>query len=155
MSRIPDLGDAKNQFSKLPALLKEYEDVLKGAPADIKIEGKRLEVSNREQASLHSFYDERRVELKIVVEYLEAHVAKVRGNLFNSFKINHSIDFTDRGINELINRDETYLQAYELLLEVKEVYEKYVSVVDAFQARGFALRNITQIRVAALEDVII
>jgi hypothetical protein len=43
----------------------------------------------------------------------------------------------------------------ELYLEVKDLHDRYAAVVDAFRSRGFALNNITKIRVAALEDVTI
>jgi hypothetical protein len=47
------------------------------------------------------------------------------------------------------------LNVYQVLLTVEELQKKYTSVVEAFQARGYALRNITSIRVASMEDVVL
>ena len=48
-----------------------------------------------------------------------------------------------------------YLRMKEYLLEVKELYDKYEAVVNAYQVRGYAINNLTKLRVANIEDSII
>ena len=152
MSRIPDLGD---KLELLPDLLAEYENDLKSVEKDLQIEGKRLEVANREQASLQNYYDSRKVELKTLVEFMDLKVKAVQSRLFKSYTESYSVALSDRAKYTYIEHEKEYLEKYELYLEVKEVYEHYVAAVEAFQARAYALNNITKIRVASLEDITI
>lgn len=154
MSRIPDLG-AKLQH--LPKILDGYEKALKDVVDHINIEGKTIEVANRENAHWQNYYDERRIELRTLVKYFEARVKKVRGKLFKSYtsgpKSNQQ--YSDRVKDKYIDNEDAYLTMYEVYLEVEEMYEKYEGAVKAFQTRGYALNNITKARVAQVESDII
>ncbi len=152
MSRIPDLGE---KFSKLPKILGEYEDALDGFEKHLNLEGKTIEFANREQAAWQSYYDQKRIELHTLVKYMEGQTDRIRGRLFKTYTENYSRELSDRAKDKYIDHEEAYIQQLELYLEVKEICDKYEAVVDAFRARGFALRNITQIRVASLEDVVL
>lgn len=152
MSRIPDLGkNAEN----LPNVLYEYEQALEGVEDIIQIQGKKLEHANRENAPWHHYYDQKRVELKAIVDWLESRVQKARGRLFKNYTESSQRELSDRAKDKYIDNEPAYLSEYELYLEAKEIYGKYVATVDAFTTRGYALNNITKIRVASLEDVVI
>ena len=90
MSKIAELGDKKAQkvkdrFTNLPAIIAEYDKALEPVEDELRIKGKTLLEANRENASLYAFYDERRVELKTLVDYAESQVQRVRGQLFRNF----------------------------------------------------------------------
>ena len=152
MSKIYDLGEG---YKKLPGMLIAYEKDLSEVEENIKIEGKRLEIANREQAVWQSYYDERRVELNILVKFFENEIARKRGKHWVRYSENYSFELGPRDKDQYINNEDNVIEANTLLLEVLEVHKKYEAVVDAYRSRGFALRNITNIRVAAMEDVII
>ena len=154
MSRIPDLGI---KLENLPAILDQYEMALNDVKDHINVEGKTVEVANRENAAWHLYYDERRVELRTLVKYFEMKVKKVRGKLFRSYTEGASSNqsYSDRVKDKYIDNEESYLTMYEVFLEVEEMYEKYVAVVGAFQTRGYALNNITKARVASVDSDII
>jgi uncharacterized protein with NRDE domain len=152
MSLIPELGD-KNV--NIVGILERYEKDLQDVEKHIVIEGKRLEKANLEQATWLAFYDQRRIELYTLVKHFESEIARVRGKLWVKFKETHSRELGSRDIEQYINKEVAYLSMNELYLEVNEVYKKYESVVEAFKNRGFALRNITSVRVSQLEDVIL
>lgn len=157
MSRIPDLGDKKStdvkeRFKNLPAILADYNDELKGAEQDIQIKGKSLEGANRENPSLYSYYDQRRVELKTLVEFMDNQVQRTRGKLFRTLTENNNRDLSDRAKDKFIDGEQAYLDIYEIYLEVKEVHESYASIVEAIKFRGYSLNNITKARVANMEN---
>lgn len=152
MSRIPDLGKA---YAKLPDILAEYEGELDGADKLINIKGKKLENANIENPAWQHYYDQKKIELYTLVKYFESELGRVRSKLFKSYKENHSIELSEREIQRYIDGEPAFLNMNEMYLEVKELYEKYESVVAAFTSRGYALNNITRIRVASLEDVVL
>ncbi len=160
MSRIPDLGDKKStdvneRFKNLPAILADYTDELKGAEQDIIIKGKSLEGANRENPSLYAYYDQRRVELKTLVEFMENQVQRTRGRLFRTFTENFKRELSDRAKDKYIDGEQAYLDVFEIYLEVKEIYDQYASIVEAIKFRGYSLNNITKARVANMENAIL
>lgn len=152
MSRIPDLGD---KFAKLPKVMAEYDAALDDIEDKIRIKGKHLEGANMENPTWQSYYDQKRIELKTLTDFFTMEVARVRGKLFRSYKEGHQRDLNEREINQYINNEDAYLTMYGMYLEVKEMLDKYKAVVDAYTTRGYALNNITKIRVASLEDAIL
>jgi hypothetical protein len=152
MSRVPDLGE---KFKNLPTVLSEYDKALEDVEDLLTIKGKKLEGANMENPTWASYYDQKRVELKTLTDFFDMEVARVRGKLFRSYTEGHSRELNEREKNQYINNEDAYLTTYQMYLEVKEMLEKYKAVVDAFTTRGYALNNITKIRVASLEDVIL
>lgn len=140
-------------MSKLPNLLEQYTEDLSTYADNLVISGKTLEKSLREQATWSAFYGERAVELGIIVKHLEAQVKKVRGRLSAQYNENYNPALSERMTDKYIDKEDDYLDTYEMLLEVQELYEKYKMVLDAFNRRGFALRDITSARIAEIHQV--
>ena len=145
------LGD---KYHKLSDILAPYIEALDGKEENLRIEGKRLELANREQASWLSFYDERRIELATYVKFFEMEIARVRSVCLRNME-QYPRELSDRAKDKYIDGHQDYLDVYELYLTVRELYNEYQSIVDAFIQRGYSLRNITNIRVASLEDAVI
>jgi hypothetical protein len=157
MSKIPDLGnqkatELKERYKNLPDILATYDNELKNSEQDLIIKGKTLEHANKENAPLYHYYDQRRQELKTLVDFMENQVQRVRGRLFRSFTENHNRELSDRAKDKYIDGEQAYLDIFEIYQEVKDIYQQYESVVEAFKLRGYALKNITEIRVAQLEN---
>lgn len=160
MTRIADLGNKKaeklkDRFANLPAILEEYNNALVDAEANLKLKGKTLGEANRENASHYAFYDERRIELKSLVDYMDNQVQRIRGQLFRGFTEQYNRELSDRAKEKYIDAEQPYLDIFEMYLEVKELYEQYCSVVEAFKMQGYSLRNITEARVASVENATI
>lgn len=149
MSRIPDIG--KN-FERLPAVLAEYDEHIEEAHGILAVKGKSIESALKEQTSWVLFYDERRRELNTLVKYIAARVASTRGDLTRQYTENYSRDLAERVKERYIDNEDDYLKMYEIQLEVQEMLEKYEAIVDAFRVRGFALRDITTLRVHSIQD---
>ena len=152
MSLLERLGENNKN---LPDILAEYEKGLDTVEDDLKIKGKRLETANTEHPSYQLYYGSRRADLHSLLKYFEGKTAAARGKLFRKYTEKYSRELSDRQKDKYIDNEDEYLLQYEIYLEIKSVYEKYEAVCDAFRSRGFALNNITKIRVASLEDAII
>lgn len=144
MSRIPDLG--KN-FENLPPMLVEFDEHLLLATERLAVKGKIIEEALKEQAAWPIFYDQKLRELKTLLKYLDSRVAYVRGKLTRQYNENYSRELSERTRDKYIDNEDEYMSINELYLEIYELTEKYEAVVDAFKVRGFALRDITQLRI--------
>ncbi len=150
MSLIQRLGE---DYKNLPDILEEYEKGLEEVEPRLIIKGKNLEAANAEQAGWQLYYESRRADLHALVKFFEAKTAASRGKLFKKYTETYNRTLSDRQKDKYIDNEEKYLTQLEIYLEIKEVYEKYEAVCDAFRSRGYALNNITKIRVASLESV--
>lgn len=157
MSRIADIKGDTPELSKLGLvkLIGQYDLQLDQLEGLIEIKGKKLEHANRENPAWQVYYDQKRAELNTLSKYMEADVKRVRGSLYRKYVENSSRDWGDRAIEKLIDNEPEYLAKYELYLEIEELHEKFKSAVEAFKSRGYALNNITKIRVAAIEDAMV
>ena len=151
MSIKEDLGEG---YVNLGAMLEPYLTQLNTKDEHLEIKGKTIELANREQPQHLAYYDERRIELNTFVKFFESEIARVRSKLLKGME-KYPRDLSDRMKEKYIDEDEAYLRVLEKYLAVKEVYGLYESAVECFKARGYALNNITKIRVASLEDVIL
>lgn len=154
MSIIDRLG---KDYRNLPDILFEYENELKEDVIKVRlpIKGKNLEEANAEHAGWQYYYEARKADLRVLVKYFEARTSAARGKLFKSFTESYNRELSDRQKDKYIDNDPKYLAQYEVYLQIKEVYDRYEAICNAFLSRGYALNNITKIRVASLEDVII
>ncbi len=141
-------------YKNYATVLNEYADVLMNYDENLAIKGKLLEHSNREQPIWLAYYDERKIELKVYVEFFELEIMRVKAKLLKGMET-YPRELSDRMKEKYIEGEQAYLDVYEKYLEVKEMYGKFDSIVNSFIQRGYALRNITNRRVAGLEDVTI
>lgn len=152
MSTIFDIDD---NLKNIPAILDKYEEALNGYEQNLQIKGKNLERANVENPSWLAYYDQRRIELNSIMKFVDMKLEEVKGKLWKSYTENYSRELASRDKEQYIKKEQAYLTIYQVLITVEELQKKYTTVVDAFQARGYALRNITSIRVASLEDVVL
>ena len=139
----------------LPTIFDSYEDELEQAPSRLSIAGKTGPEAQKEQCAWPAFYGMKKAEVSKLSKYLDARVHAVRGGLWKSYTMNNARALGERVVDKYINHEEDYLRIYELFLEVEELKEKFTAICDAFDRRGFALRDWTAIKIAQLEDELI
>lgn len=147
--------DVEDDLKNIPQLLFKYEDALAGYEENLKIKGKNLEKANVENPSWLAYYDQRRIELNSLARFVEMKLEQTKGKLWKMYTENYSRELSARDKDQYVARETEYLKVYQVLITVEELLKKYSSVVDAFQNRGYALRNITSLRVATMEDVVL
>jgi len=147
------LDEIEQIRNNLPNILDQYNKELKEAKEDLELEGKNLVTANRELASKWSYYDQRRISLKKLIDYMELEVNRVRAKLWRSYTEKSDLVLSDRTKDKYIDGEPAFITAYSIYLELKEVFDQYVSITKALEMRGYQLRNITELRVASLDNV--
>ena len=150
MSIIARLG--KN-YVNLFDIIEQYEDELAKYPDNLTIKGKTLEFALKEQATWCAYYGERKTELKTLVNHFDIQINKVKGTLYAQYNENYNPRLVHTAINSYVDKEEAVINLREMQAEVKELLDKYDNVLDAFNRRGFALRDITAIRIASMNEV--
>ncbi len=149
MSIISVIG---SRYEHLPDVLRQYDEDIDAAVSRVSLKGKLLGKANEEQAGWLMYYESRRVEMKALVKFFEVQVAATRGKLFRQYTEQSSRELSDRAKEKYIDHDKEYININSMLIEVEETYEKLSAIVEAIKARGFSLRNLTDIAVNQLTD---
>jgi len=146
------LDAIKQNLENIIPVIEDYENYLIPFKDDLSIKGKAIDKANIEQASLLYLYNERNVELKAVVRYLEDLIAATRGRIWGKLTEDNRKQLQQKDKEQYINADPEYLSIKELSGVVEELSSKYDAAVDAFRGRGYALNNLTRLIVEQAND---
>ena len=142
-----------NDLSNMDKVLKPVRKIIKNAKKDISLDGKNIGVATVQQASLLAYYDEIKVELKHLVDYSQMLIKQKKGEIYKNILNNLAKSLTDTALNKLVESDEEYLDAYRRYLDIKELYDKASSVVNAFTQRSYSLNNLVKIYENELQNI--
>ena len=148
-------GSFKKLRDNLPDILLKHMANLDLAGERLSLRGKSLEDALKDQGAWPIVYASMKAELDALCKYIDAEIGRIRSNLVRQYVEEYQREISDRVREKYIDSNAEYLQYYELYLEVKELQEKASAVVDAFSTRGFALRDITLIRVNQLHTTVL
>jgi hypothetical protein len=148
-----NLKNLRKDFEHALTAIKEYEKKLKGWQSAVKLDKKNIEMASIEQSSYLAYYDEIKVELKIIMDYFDHLLKKQKAEDMKALMENAKRSMSDRMIEKLAEESRDYNDIYMIYLEIKELYMMACSIVDQFQQRGYALNNIIKIREKELEGV--
>ena len=137
---------------EIDSIIELYSKQIKDWKQNLKLDGKNIEIVNIQQVSWCAYYDEMRVQVKSIYDFLDMKVHQVRGKLFLTILKDSSKDYSDRAKERIIDDAPEYLKIYRKFLEIKELFESLQSIVDQFKNRAFIINNIVRIRTAALQD---
>lgn len=153
--KLKSIYDLNDDHSNLDDILEQYRLLAKGSKKLLDLKGKDLLTAQREQATHFQFYDEARINLKTIMDYYESLVKHVRGVTYKKIVSSSSKDLPDRAINSQIDADPNYIGEYRTYLTIREVYEKFQSIIDSYKQRGYSLNNIVRAIEHSFQDTIL
>lgn len=148
---IDQIAAIRKDLQNMMPMLNAVRGALKVAKDDIKIKGKTLRVANVEQPSLFAEYDEIRVYLQSLSDYIDILLAKRRAVVIKIIS-EQSLDYGERLKERLVDEDDEYNNLRLQKLEADEVLELAKSVCKQFEQRGYTLNNITKLVAAQAQD---
>ncbi len=149
------LGHLSNNPQLLIAELEKYENFLAENGDIFSLDGKKLEQLCKQHPQHVSTFRIKNYELKCIEDLFQSKLDKIYSDCWKKLNENNKKILTQKDIHVYIQSDPDYRQTYELVLEITYIRKKYEATVDALDALGYSLNNITKIRVAQIEDVII
>ena len=109
----------------------------------------------KEQCSWPVHYGMLKAEITKLLRYLDNRINSVRGALTRRYIETYSRDLGEKARERYIDNEADYMRLYELYIEVEELKDKLATICDAFDRRGFALRDWTALKVNELTDLTI
>lgn len=127
-------------------------DLLSRSDDEVRIRGKTLRQANVEQPALFGYYDEIRVHLKTLSDYLEIKINEAKAKTLRMISEESKIEYGERLREKLAEEDPTYMDLKLKKLEVDEVLELAKSICMQFESRGYSLTNISKCVAAQAQD---
>ena len=159
MSLDVDISSAiqaiKTDIKSIFPVIERYSEIIEQGKTHLELKNKRIDFATIEQSSWLNYYDERRIELKKVLELVQILVDKKYGALWKHYTENVSLDMSPKDKDHYIKTDERYLIMKEVLLEVRELYEKAEALVEAFKARGYSINNLTRLYTNNVNEIML
>jgi hypothetical protein len=113
--------------------------------------------ANQNQPGFIAYYDAMHTDLDAILELIEQkhRIARAKAikNIADNPPTNMKLSVAD--IKVLAESDQDVVVLEEIKNEVKYVYKQYGSLLKALEQRGYTLNNITKIRIAGMEEVIV
>lgn len=141
------------ELSSIVANLEKLEKELEGWQSNISLDNKNIEVVNVEQAAWLAYYDEIKVQLKMMLEYVDYLLREQKAKAMKLLYKTMQKSVTDRTIEKLAEDNSKYKNLFLIYLEVKELYLLAESIVFQLQQRAYSINNIVKIREKELEGV--
>ena len=141
--------DLKN----LNNVLYAYENELAEYYNHLAITGKTLGQALKEQATYSALYGEKGIELSVLLKYIDSLIKQTRSKLIRRYNENYNPALSERMVEKYVDGEQEYIDLYSKWLEVKELCDKHELIVDAFNRRGFALRDLTTSYVNEIQGV--
>jgi hypothetical protein len=152
MNVVELVRSLRQDDSNLMGILGQVRKILNNATKDIALAGKTLRAANTEQPALLAYYDEIRVHMQILSEYYKIRILEQRAKVLRMIAEQSPIAYTGTMMEKLSEEDPTLIKFAYNKLEADEALAHARSIVDAFEQRGYSLKNITESVVAQAQD---
>jgi len=148
-----NLKRIRKDFAHALTIINEYEKKLYGWKNNLSLDNKNIERVNIEQSSWLAYYDEIKVNLKTMVEYLEYLLKNQKAQDIRVLMRTSEKSLTDRMLDKLAEDSQDYKDIFMVYLEVKELYLIADSIVNQLYQRGYSINNIVKIREKEMQGI--
>lgn len=133
--------------------LEKYEKELYGWKDNLTLDNKNIELVNMEQVSWLGYYDEIKVQLKIMLDYMDYLLKEQKSKAMTLLYNTMQKSVSDRTIEKLAEDNKRYKNLFIIYLEVKELYMLADSIVTQLNQRAYSINNIIKIREKELQGI--
>lgn len=148
-------GDWSTIKKILPALLAKYEEEISEAPKRLSMSGKTGAAALKEQCAWPVHYGCLKAEVTKLLRFISIREDNIRGERTKWYIESYPREHSERARDKLIDHEPVFMQIRELYVEVEEIKDKLSVICDAWDRRGFSLRDWTALKVAEMTDVTI
>jgi hypothetical protein len=153
MSFLLQLDDARFGEQLIPILERLEAETAKAEPLFL-LNGRRLEEIARELPQHQAYYMQLAQEARHLVKWLENHLEKIEARLTNNY-LKGQRAYGARETTVLIAGSSEMVEHKQLIIEASLTHQKLDAIVEGFKQMGWMLGNVTKLRVAELQDVIL
>lgn len=149
-------GSLKNEpLAKIAKRLETYEIVIQSSAPVFELSGRKLEDLCKQHPQDLSMYNLLLQECKTIEQYVETKVEEVEGQAYRRYIESNARALGATELKQYVKSDPSYVEAKTVLVEVNHVKRQLEAIVNALESMGWTLSNITKLRIAEMDHVIL
>ena len=143
----------KADLSNIDDILAEYDKIFKIGRELVIIDGMLLSEGLATQPNERQFFGYCACTLRRIVKTYEARLAASRGKLYYNLMKTEPRDISDRALNQIVDSNDGIYEQTMLVIRLREYYERFSDLVEAYNQRGFSLNNLTKAMAEAIANM--
>jgi len=140
--KLKTFGDLDDDMGNLDVIMAEYKLIHKATVCLVDLENQNVQEALMTHPFEFQFFSACTSNLRTFMEYFDHLISKNRSIKYAEIRHHDSRDMNHAAINQLIDSNEEISNMTVLRLRVKEVYDRFVSRLDAYKQRGYTLNNL-------------
>jgi hypothetical protein len=136
----------EEDLSNLDDVLRYYDKQLHDYKDKVKIDLKSYAQANGEQPAWLAFYGEIVGELEVLEDDLKMRWLASKGEALKSILRNSNREYTEKQLLMMVDASDKVSASYKAMREITERRKKAENILNAFDKRGHALRNLVNCR---------
>lgn len=143
--------EVSNDISKIPDAIDFYEDELVAARIEVKITGLVEQAAARMPGLIEYRYGQLQ-EIEAILNLLNIQLRKLRSSHFRKYLENYQRALSSRDVEKYVDGEPSVVDHELLINEVALLRNRWLGVMKAMDAKGFAINNVIKLRTAGMED---
>lgn len=142
-------------LSKIADRLANYELVIKASEPVFEMSGRKLEEIIKQQPQDLSMYALLLQECKTIESYVETKAEEQEGLLYRKYHESGARALGATELSRYVKSDPSYIEIKHIINDVNHIRRSLEAIVAALETMGWSLTNITKLRVAQMDHVIL
>jgi len=139
---------------KVPEFIAYYEKELLEAREEVKVRGS----IDKNLAALPGITEHRFAqlqEIEAVLNFVNIELRKERTAMFRKYLENYNRALSSRDAEKYADGEQSVIDWELIINEVALLRNKYLGILKGLESKGFSLNNITRLRAAGLDDMML
>lgn len=142
-------------ITKVDGLLRRYETEMEGLDEGIfALDGKKIEQVCKDQPYHSAKFNRKRNELLVIEDFVKMQRDVIESKHWKAYNEGYSRSLSSTDIQKYVKGEPDYVVLTQIYLDVVWVRKRYDGTVKALEDLGYALNNITKLRISDLEHAI-
>lgn len=131
-----------------------FENELEEARYECSIKGS-LERSSAALPGITELRFNQLQEIEAILEHLNIQMRKERSKVFRKYLESYNRQLTSRDAEKFVDGEDSVITLTELCNQFSLLRNKFLGIMKGLESKSFQISNVTRLRTAGLEDIII
>ena len=143
--------EVRNDISNIPDAIDYYQKELIDARIDVKISGLVEKAASKIPGIIEHRYSQLQ-EIEAILNFLNIELRRIRSAYFKKYLENYQRSLSSRDVEKYVDGEPDIVDQELLINEFALLRNKWLGVLKALDAKGFAINNVIKLRTAGMED---
>lgn len=141
-------------LSEIVSCIDHYENELLQARSECKLVGS-LEKASAALPGITEHRFNQLQEIEAILEHLNILLRKERSHVFRKYLEKYNRQLSSRDAEKYVDGEDSVINLSQLVNQFSLLRNRFLGIMKGLEAKSFQVNNVTKLRTAGLEDVVI